>query len=339
MIYFTGDVSLTDGYFDVGFGIGSNIAKGQNPLDGISKQKGDVWIGNFEGVASDHSCNKGYHAKVFRIHPSYLSSIRFFDVWGLANNHAMQHGDEAYLQTVATLEQQGCKVFGTEKCKSITFEYKKRTICVTGLSLRIDEFSESPSYWHNPEYIDIEHEIGKLPKDAFKVLFVHWGNEYVNYPSSAQKKLAHWLVDIGFDLVIGMHPHVLQGYENYKDARIYYSLGNFVFNMPSEPCRYGAVVELDFDNENLPTFSEAYVFIDRRGKPKRVDASSVPNVYRFEHLNKCLRKESNSEPYYDEVRNGYLKYRKANRKMIMKNFIMHPKEMSEVICDFIKRKI
>lgn len=88
------------------------------------------------------------------------------------------------------------------------------------MCLRIDDFTDDPSYWYNPEYKEIEKELKSLPVDAFKVLYVHWGNEYINRPSFAQKKFAHWLIDAGFDLIIGMHPHVLQGYEEYNMVNI-----------------------------------------------------------------------------------------------------------------------
>lgn len=339
MIYFTGDVSLTDGYFNVGFGVGSNIARGMNPFMNIQKNSEDIWVGNFEGVASVHSCNKGYRSNVFRIDPELLGSIKLFDVWGVANNHAMQHGEEAYWQTVNVLKEQGYKIFGTKLEKSSSLQYKKQTVCLTGMSLRIDEFTDTPCYWHNPEYRDIEVVVKSLSQESFKVLFVHWGNEYINRPSVAQKKLAHWLVDIGFDLIIGMHPHVLQGYEDYKDARIYYSLGNFVFDMPSTACRYGAIVGLDFDEQGKPIFSEEYVHIDNNGYPCLVDSHSVPTVYTWAYLNECLSKEDNSEPYHNEALNGYLEYRKANRRTIIKNMIYHPKSMVGIIGDFVKRKL
>lgn len=47
MIIFTGDVSIADGYFNVGFGIGSEIMKGKNPFSGIQKSENDIWVGNF----------------------------------------------------------------------------------------------------------------------------------------------------------------------------------------------------------------------------------------------------------------------------------------------------
>ena len=115
------------------------------------------------------------------------------------------------------------------------------------MCLRIDDFTDIPSYWHNPEYKEVEVELKALPEDAFKVLYIHWGNEYINRPSAVQKKFAHWLIDAGFDLIIGMHPHVLQGYEMYKGKYIFYSLGNCVFEMAWEPTTIGAIVKFDLD--------------------------------------------------------------------------------------------
>ena len=185
MINFTGDVSLTDGYFNVGFGVGNEIMKGKDPFNGIQKDEKDIWIGNFEGVASNVSCNDGYASRVFRIPSDVLSHLSLFDIYGFANNHAMQHGENAYWQTVDNLLKNGYEVFGTQKQKSILLEYKGQQVSITGVSFRLDEFSDNPCYWHNPEYVDIQREIRNLPNDAYKVLFVHWGNEYINRPSSA----------------------------------------------------------------------------------------------------------------------------------------------------------
>lgn len=338
MIYFTGDVSLTDGYFNIGFGVGSKIARGENPFKHITKELGDIWIGNFEGVASTCSNQKGYASKPFRINPDGLNIGSLFDYWGLANNHAMQHGVAAYQQTIKALTDKGSQVFGSVERKSVSFEYKGQQVSVSALSLRVDEFCEEPCYWHCPELTEILQEIKNLPQDAFKVLFVHWGNEYIHRPSMAQKHLAHWLVDAGFDLIVGMHPHVLQGYEDYKHARIYYSLGNFVFDMPSEACRYGAIVAFDFDKNGIPVFSERYVSIDKKGFPMVVGVDEIPSQYRFAQLNECLKKNDNSEPYHREALLGYYQYRKANRLRILCHAFSHPQSILEVLSDFIKRK-
>ena len=100
MIRFTGDINLTDWDFNFGFGIGSKIVSGFDPFSKIVKNKSDLWVGNFEGVASDITDKKGMASEVFRVSPEALKSLSHFDIYGFANNHAMQHGTLAYEQTV-----------------------------------------------------------------------------------------------------------------------------------------------------------------------------------------------------------------------------------------------
>lgn len=276
-------------------------------------------------------------AEVFRVSPNALQSIRHFDIYGFANNHAMQHGPLAYEQTVKALLKCGSRVLGTKENRSCVLEHQGRIVTLTGCCLRIDEFTEDPSYWYNPEYIEIKNEIDSLPVDAYKVFFIHWGNEYINRPSSQQKKFAHWLIDAGFDLIIGMHPHVLQGYEDYHGKRIYYSLGNFVFDMVWEPCRYGAIVGVDLSSEE-PVFKNEYVYIDESCAPRIVSEGDVPEQYRFEYLNVQMQIEDNSEQYHNEIKRLYGAYSKANRKNVLKNILRHPSFGVNVISDFVRRR-
>jgi poly-gamma-glutamate synthesis protein (capsule biosynthesis protein) len=60
-------------------------------------------------------------------------------------------------------------------------------------------------------------------------VYIHWGTEKAIYPSEEQRKYAYNMIDAGADGVIGSHPHVLQGFEYYKEKPIAYSLGNFLF--------------------------------------------------------------------------------------------------------------
>lgn len=133
MINFTGDVSLTDGYFNVGFGVGNEIIKGKDPFNGIKKDENDIWIGNFEGVASNVSCNDGYASRVFRIPSDVLSHLSLFDIYGFANNYAMQHGENAYWQTVDNLLKHGYSVLGTQKKKTYCLSIKDCRLALQGI--------------------------------------------------------------------------------------------------------------------------------------------------------------------------------------------------------------
>lgn len=338
MTHFTGDINLTDWMFNVGFGIGTKIENGLDPLKFLERKEGDLWIGNFEGVASSVSANKGIYAKAFRVEPDALDKVSHMDIYGFANNHAMEHGPEAYMETVKAIEGYGRQVFGLRDKKSYVFEHQGKKVSITGMCTRIEVTKWEPLYWHNPEYKEIEEELSQLPTDAFKVLYIHWGNEYINRPSAAQKKFAHWLIDAGFDLIIGMHPHVLQGYEDYKGKRIYYSLGNCVFDMPSEQCKIGAVVSLDFST-GKPEYKEQYIRIDDACCPHIVAENKIPSKWNFSFLNERLKMDDNSEEYHNEINRGYLVYRKANRQQILMSAFTHPIAFCEILKDFISRRI
>ena len=337
MLKYVGDISLTDGYFDVGFGVGSKLKQGFDPFQHIQRTSEDCWIGNFEGVASETSEKCGNAALQFRVNPEYLSCLKHFDVYGIANNHAMQHGIEAYQRTFNYLISCGSLCFGSKVQKSQVFEHQGRKVSITGFSQRIDAFSQEPCYWHNPEYKEIENEIRQLPEDAFKIVFVHWGTEFINRPSSSQKHFAHGLVDVGFDLVLGMHPHVLQGYEQYNDKYIFYSLGNFVFDMPWEPTKYGAIVGVDLSKDEIVPVVE-YVRINNEFAPEPVVEAIVPETYKFANLNNRLKIEDNTEQYHAEIRECYLQYRKINRKDIMVKMMQHPSIIKNTVKDFISRR-
>lgn len=336
MLVFVGDINLTDWYFNVGFGIGTRISNGFNPFHRLERNPEDLWIGNFEGVASDVTDKNGFAGEVFRVQPDALKRLNHFGAYGLANNHAMQHGEDAYQRTSNAIRSYGSICFGSNTHKSAIVEHQGRIVSLTGMSLRIDEFTRTPSYWHNPEYCAIKSELCSLPKDAFKVLYIHWGNEFINRPSTEQKKFAHWLVDAGFDLIIGMHPHVLQGYEVYKGKYIFYSLGNFVFEMAWSPTKFGALVRYDLEAE-CPEVK--YVRIEKDCAPMVVDESVIPPEWRFAHLNEALQLDDNSEAYYAEIMRNCIVYRRENHKYIMRNMMRHPSLGICLLKDFAERRI
>jgi gamma-polyglutamate biosynthesis protein CapA len=88
--------------------------------------------------------------------------------------------------------------------------------------------------------------LAKGKADLVLVSF-HWGEEYATVPSEAQRALAHAVIDAGATLVIGHHPHVIEGVERYKHGVIAYSLGNFVFDQHEERGKRGLVLGCELD--------------------------------------------------------------------------------------------
>ena len=160
MICFTGDICLCDKAFDIGFGTGSQIAKGKiKPFEYLKKHQGDVWVGNFEGVVSDMTCRDDYTKESFRISSETFDKCdSIVDYWGIANNHVMEHGSEAYEQMEQILSKKSKGVFGSNSQRTIRFESQGKKIALTGFSLRVEEEKHRPLYWHLPELKDIQRK-------------------------------------------------------------------------------------------------------------------------------------------------------------------------------------
>lgn len=335
MIKIVGDINLTDWFFDVGSGIGSRISNGEDPFVGLKRRNEDFWIGNLECVVSDVTDKKGTDSKQFLVSPNALQQIKPLDFFGVANNHAMQHGEDAYNSIIRYLKENNVQYAGPQESKTSVLKYAGRSIAISVFSQHKDVFSETPRYWYMPEYKEVEEEVNKYRDSDFRIAYVHWGNEFIEYPYQDQIQFAHYLIDIGFNLVVGMHPHRLQGFEVYKGSYIFYSLGNCVFNMAWEPCKYSAVISLDTDSWQV---SYNYLSLDEKGFPVLVE--TVPQEYSFEHLNSLIGTVRENEEYYTVVQSRNGSYQKANRKFFIENLGSMPfKVKKDMIGDFVKRRI
>ena len=339
MLKIVGDINLTDGFFDTGFGVGSRIKAGMDPFHNIQRDKSDLWIGNFEGVTANTSDKKGLAAKQFVIDPKSLSSFKHMDIYNVANNHVMQHGAEAYKEMIESIKGFGADYFGVNDKRYTRFNHQGKSVAICGFNLRPENFSKNPLYWAMPECEDIAKTFREISGDDVKIAYVHWGNEFMNYPYIDQVKFAHWLVDLGFDLIIGMHPHILQGFEVYKGKHIFYSLGNFVFDMPWYKTHYSIIVSVDCSKENLKVDYQ-YVELGADYCPSVVDENCVPEDCRFEHLNKLLENIPENENYYQQLFAYRSAYRKSNYKSLIKNIgKFKAKDLTDILTDFVNRKL
>lgn len=335
MIKIVGDINFTDGFFDTGFGVGSRITAGNNPFSGLSRNKDDFWIGNFECVCSEVSNQKGTHSKQFRINPNELSGVDHLDFYGVANNHVMQHGADAYMQLLSYLDSKDIAYAGTNTKRTEVIIHQGKKVSVTVFNQRPENFTRPPLYWAMPEYSEVNAELNKYSDCDYRIVYIHWGVEFINYPYNDQKQFAHFLVDAGADLVIGMHPHVMQGFEIYKDKHIFYSLGNCVFNMPWTPTKYSLMVNVDLEKKVI---SYQYLHIEKDYFPKYVE--TIPEQYSIEYLNSLLDICEDNEKYFLKVQDRLGQYRKANRKEIVSSlFKLKLRDLVSIVSDFVKRKI
>ncbi len=178
----------------------------------------------------------------FRLPPSRVNILQEMgvDMVTLANNHALDFGVEALLDTCATLDDAGILRVGAgadlEEAKRLqTVELQGKTIGFLGATRVIPVYewnagASTPGMFttYDPSLLLQEIQAAKKICD-YVVVYVHWGVEKSTIPEDYQRTMGRQYIDAGADLVIGAHPHVLQEIEYYQGKPIVYSLGNFVF--------------------------------------------------------------------------------------------------------------
>lgn len=161
-----------------------------------------------------------------------------FSYVSLANNHIMDYGKQGLQNTIQVLESSGIKCFGAGL--SVEQAYKPMIIEDQGLRVGLISVGEAQfgtiKYEDAPGYAWACHPtltsiIAKTKQQVdFLLMLPHAGLEMVDLPLPEWRQIYRSWIDCGADLVIGSHPHVIQGKESYKGSTIYYSLGNYLFN-------------------------------------------------------------------------------------------------------------
>ncbi len=187
----------------------------------------DLSVVNLEGTLTTET-NRQYKTYAFKGDPSYVEILTGSSVEAAntANNHSYDYGDQSHVDTMDTLEEAGIAAFGFETATLV--EVKGVQIGLAGIyGLNTYEEAETSTL----KCMDALKEAGA----QIIIASYHWGIEREYWPSEDQVNLAHLAIDCGADLVIGHHPHVLEGIEKYKGKYIAYSLGNFCFGGNSNP--------------------------------------------------------------------------------------------------------
>lgn len=164
----------------------------------------------------------------FKGDPSYVKilSLAGIESVNLANNHIHDYLKQGYQDTIANLKKENIGYFGYEN-KYIT----------TVKDVKIGALGYEG--WNDTIEIrnQVSRDIQELKKQGAEIILVHyhWGIEREYVPTAQQKSLARYTVDAGADLILGHHPHVVQGIEEYNGKFIVYSLGNFMFGGNRNP--------------------------------------------------------------------------------------------------------
>ncbi len=246
-ITFAGDILFDENYAIMGKVSGNgNIANGIVPSLLTEMKSADIMMLNNEFPYSDRGTPLEDKKFTFRAKPTSVSFLNDMgvDIVSLANNHAYDYGETAFLDTMETLENAGITYVGAgrnlqEARRPVYYIINNMKIAIVAAT-QIEKLDHPDTKgatdssagvfrcWNGDNLLETVKE-AKANSD-FVIVYLHWGNENETPIDWAQEKQAPEVVEAGADLVIGAHPHCLQKIGVIQGVPVMYSLGNFWFN-------------------------------------------------------------------------------------------------------------
>lgn len=273
LLSFTGDCILgTDEYFawDTGLPAYYDLYGPEYFLKNVRSifEEDDLTIVNMEGTLTKETTRVDKQF-AFKGDPDYVKilSSSSVEAANVANNHSHDYGEKSFQDTVQTLEENGIKSFGYDDVAVL--EVKGIRVGMFGIYELDDHLKRIPQ---------VKRDIAKLKDQNVDIIVAvfHWSNELVTVPDENQVTLAHLAIDEGADVVVGHHPHVVQGIDEYKGKIIAYSLGNFCFGGNTHPTEMDTFIfqqKFILDGKRNITNSEYKVI------PCRVSSETTYNNY------------------------------------------------------------
>lgn len=223
----------------------------------------DMTLVNLEGVFTNSTNRREGQTYSLSGKPEYVNALTAGSVEtvSMANNHRLDYHEEGTKDTVAVLKQEGIAyayddIVGIYKTKGIRIGFV--SVNEVGQGYAVEKY--------------LEQGIASLQEDGVDLIIAccHWGVEREYFPENYQQTLGKKCIDWGADLVIGHHPHVLQGIEEYNGKYIVYSLGNFCFGANKNPA-----------DKDCMIFQQTFTFVDgvkQENKDIRVIPCSISSV-------------------------------------------------------------
>ena len=228
-------------------------------------------MANLEGVLSDRELKKIEKAYNFRGSAAYTEILKEGSVEcvTLANNHSRDYGPTGYSDTVQALEDAGVAYFGTDSMAVWQNE--------EGLMIG---FLGASGYLSGDRYKEHQRQAAILKSMGCSAVItvMHAGQEYISEPGDYQHQIVRRTIASGADLVIGHHPHIVQGYEIRDGVPVIYSLGNCSFGGNLNPRDHDALAvqaDLFFEEGELTGITLHFYPISVSGKAEWNDYSPV----------------------------------------------------------------
>ena len=185
----------------------------------------DLTLVNFEGVLTEHDDRT---EKLFNfkgpMEYAQILTLGSVESVNLANNHTLDYGEKGFADTKAALDAQG--IIYCAPGEPAIYETRGVKIGLIGNTFPYRDGKR-----------DISQDVRALREAGCQIIIAsfHWGSEYRTDFTGEQRKIGRAAVNAGADVVVGHHPHIIQGIEKYEDTYILYSLGNLVFGGNLDP--------------------------------------------------------------------------------------------------------
>ncbi|MFA6948572.1 MAG: CapA family protein [Eubacteriales bacterium] len=257
---FVGDCMLASEYYAPGWNSFAEFARSREPEYFFSRVSDmfladDFTIANCENVFTERAlppCEKDYTPAYWYKSDTVNAGIFAsggVDIVSCANNHTLDFGADGMSDTAAALENAG--ILWGDTSHPLMLEKNGTRIALYCTTISNGGYIKHIADW----YDSVKDE------SEFQIVFFHGGIEMTYAPSAAIQTACRSIADMGVDVIIGHHPHVLQPMEHYNGAVIVYSLGNFLFG-GGRPENRTVIMQLSLypDGESAVELLPAYCY-------------------------------------------------------------------------------
>ncbi len=326
-----GDIMLGELSNNIGRGVDSYLKNNGYDIafDNIltSFEGADIVLGNIEAVLDKKDYYENIYSSTLIASPKSVASLQSIKmtVANVANNHCLDHGDESYKNSYKLLKRTGFDIVGSVYNQSIStiIERNGLKFHVIGFSLAIDK-NHQAEYYYQPNNINEVIDLIEKYKDEVHhtIITVHWGKEYINYPTLEQRSWAYQFIDAGASLILGHHPHCYQGIENYNNGLIVYSLGNCVFDDNNKMGKESIIIKVELNDKSIISYKRIPINLDKFGIPFYPGDSTILED-KFTEIDKILeQKILLQDDEYEEFFNKTFKIAfKSYRRDLKINFL------------------
>jgi len=295
----------------------SGLSPFENVKDYITQ--GDIAFANLETVLFD----KGQHiqrAVPLSTHPDKLQFAidAGFNVFNIANNHILDKGESGFRSTIKTIKNHGAHFIGARNYNhgdsSVIIRMKNINIGFLGYNgIKIPGFNNN-KYLNNLNKKKIIEDIRSLKSRVdVVVVSLHWGIENVFYPSPEQITNARLFIDEGCDIIIGHHPSVLQGIEEYHKGLIIYSLGNFQFIDDAHRSivnwtKISTIISIEISKYGYKSYKLKPVIIDDNYAPYTLSEKKEKKIFHFIKLisNPISKNKVTAKWWFEQIAKNHL---------------------------------